>query len=151
MASMSFTTTHTCGFGHSSPKTTHFCSKMGIGKTENLLPRSPVVCGTCPAHLLGLPEDLPKVSEGFLRVWSVTIAKPVKLMDTRRTGIPSPPVPGCVGFPAIGVGRGNLDRPKHPDSGNHVSGSLFAVKNDIRRPVVCRTWPRHGHFQTLVR
>ena len=27
--------THTCGFGHSSYKTEHFCSKMGIGLIEN--------------------------------------------------------------------------------------------------------------------
>ena len=95
-----------------------------------------------PNVLLGLPDDFPKGSEGFLRVWLVTLAKPVKRMGTGRTGIPSPPVPGGVQLPVIGMGRGNLDHPKHPDYGTHVSGRLFMLKNDLRWPVAGPIWPR---------
>ena len=83
-----------------------------------------------PNVLLRLPDDFTKASEGFLRVSSVTLAKSVKRMDTGRTGVPSPPVPGPVGFSAIELGRGNLDHPKHPDADicfNQTSGPRMGL------------------------
>ena len=98
-----------------------------------------------PNVLLGPPEDFPKAPEGFLRVWPVTLTKPIKRMASGGTGYPSPPVPGDVGSLTNGMGRGNSERREHPGSATQMSGRLFAVKNDLflsacRGPHMAPSW-----------